>query len=238
MKRILVFAITVLLLPAMMIAPATAGEIIDGVVATVNHKPIFRSDWNEAICFEAFMQQKPLAQVVDADKVNALRRLIDRQLIAAQMGDAHYMQPSEEELQSNIARLRAQLPDGAKDESWQRLLAGHALTTSSLQEHLRTELQVMNFVEVRLRPSVRIQPEEVEAYYQNQVLPDLQRAGGKVVALDQLEPKIRELLTQQHMDQILDAWLHNLRQQAKIRTSVPLPGMNVPEEEVRASGSD
>ena len=31
----------------------------------------------------------------------------------------------------------------------------------------------MNFVEVRLRPNVHVQDDEVEAYYQNQLLPDL-----------------------------------------------------------------
>ena len=41
--------------------PASAGEVIDGVVASVNRQPVLRSDWEEAIAFEAFMQQKPLA---------------------------------------------------------------------------------------------------------------------------------------------------------------------------------
>ena len=70
---------------------------------------------------------------------------------------------------------------------------------------------MMNFVEVRLRPNIHIQPEEVEAYYRAQVLPDLEKAGVKLVTLQEVEPKIRELLVQQHMDELLDAWLHNLR---------------------------
>ena len=37
----------------------------------------------------------------------------------------------------------------------------------------------MNFIEVRLRPNVHVQDEEVEAYYQDQLLPDLQKNGGK-----------------------------------------------------------
>ena len=44
--------------------------------------------------FEAFMQQKPLDQVTEADRVLALQHLIDRQLLKAQMGDASYMQPN------------------------------------------------------------------------------------------------------------------------------------------------
>ena len=81
----------------------------------------------------------------------------------------------------------------------------------------------MNFLEVRLRPEVKSSPTEIEAYYQQQLLPDLQKTGNTVLSLDQVEPKIRELLTQQRIDELLNVWLHNLRQQAEIHSSVPLP---------------
>jgi hypothetical protein len=86
----------------------------------------------------------------------------------------------------------------------------------------------MNFVEVRLRPDVHIQQDEVEAYYQHQLLPDLRKNGGKPIPLDEVESRIRELLTQQRIDEMLEAWLHNLRQQAEIHSSVPIPGVNAP----------
>jgi hypothetical protein len=53
-----------------------------------------------------------------------------------------------------------------------------------------------------------------------------------------LEPKIRELLTQQRMDEMLDAWLHNLRQQAEIHSSISIPGVNAPADSARASGTN
>ena len=51
---------------------AYAGEVIDGVIATVNRKPLLQSDWDDAVRFEAFMQQKPLASVTEADRVRRL----------------------------------------------------------------------------------------------------------------------------------------------------------------------
>jgi len=77
-----------------------------------------------------------------------------------------------------------------------------------------------------LRPNVRIQDAEVQAYYQSRVVPDLKQTGAKMVPLEQVAPNIRELLVQQHMDEVLDAWLHNLRQQSHIQTLVPLPTAN------------
>jgi hypothetical protein len=238
MRRILYFTICCFLLLPAAVVPGFSGEIIDGIVATVNRQPLLRSDWDEAVCFEAFMRQKPLSAVTESDRVLALQRLIDRQLLKAQMGNANYMQPSEDELRQDIAKLRVQVPQGNDDESWRKLLATYGLSDAALEQHLRTEFQVMNFVEVRLRPNVHVQGDEVEAYYQNQLLPDLQKNGGKAVPLDEVEPRIRELLTQQRMDELLDAWLHNLRQQADIHSSVSIPGVNAPADSARASGGN
>ena len=106
----------------MLSSTALAGEVIDGIVATVNRQPLFQSDWEEAIGFEALMRQKPVAQVTQADRGQALQRLIDRQLLEAQMGDETFLQPSDADLDKDIAKLRAQLPSGAADQSWHRFL--------------------------------------------------------------------------------------------------------------------
>jgi parvulin-like peptidyl-prolyl isomerase len=238
MKRLLHLTIALFLFAPVLASSAFAGEVIDGIVATVNRQPVFLSDWQEAIAFEALMQQKSVAQMTQADRAKALQRLIDRQLLGAQMGDETFLQPSDDDLDKDIAKLRAQLPEGADDQNWQKFLAGYGLTQDSVKAHLRAEVRVMNFVEVRLRPNVHIQPEEIEGYYQNQLLPDLQAAGSTAVTLNEVEPRIRELLVQRHMDELLDQWLHNLRQQAEIKSSVPIPAVNAPADENGAPGSN
>jgi hypothetical protein len=237
MKRALHFAICISVLLSLA-TPVFAGEVIDGIVATVNREPILRSDWDDAVRFEGFMQQKKLADVREADRVLALQHLIDRQLLKAQMGDTNYMQPKEDALQQDIDKVRAQVPNGKNDAAWHKLLASYGLDEADLKEHLRTEFQTMNFIEVRLRPTVHVQDEDVEAYYREQLIPDLQKTGGTVIAFPDVAPRIRELLTQQRMDEMLDAWLHNLRQQADIQSTVAIPGVNAPAESPRASGSN
>jgi hypothetical protein len=235
MRRVLQIAIGFLMLAAAV--PVFAAEVIDGIVATVNRQPILRSDWDDAVRFEAFMRQKRLGDISETDRVMALQHLIDRQLLQAQMGDAHYMQPSEDALAEDVAKIREQVPNGKDDAAWTKLLIGYGLTESSLKENLRTQFQTMNFIEVRLRPSVHIPEEDVEAYYRDQLIPDLQKNGGSTVALTDVAPRIRELLTQQRMDEMLDVWLHNLRQQADIQSTVSIPGVNAPADMARASGS-
>ena len=220
MRRLQQFTcFALLLLPA----AAFAGEIIDGVIATVARQPVLQSDWDDATRFEAFMQQKALTAVTEKERVSALRRLIDRRLLEAQMNDRNAFAPSRDELRSNLSKLRAQIPSAKDDSGWQAMLAAYCLTEREIEDHLRAEMQMMNFIEVRLRPSVHVRPEEVEAYYRAQLLPDMEKAGVKVVTLQEISPRIRELLVQQHMDELLDAWLHNLRQQTPVHSTVPLP---------------
>jgi len=227
MRRLIYIAVcTLLLVPA----AAFAGEIIEAVVATVSRQPVLQSEWDDATRFEAFMQQKPLAAVSDKDRVSALQRLIDRRLLEVQMNNPNYLAPSADELRSVVAKVREQIPAAKEEAGWQAMLAEYGFTQREIENHLRAETQMMNFVEVRLRPNIHVQPEEVEAYYRAQVLPDLEKAGVKIVTLREVEPKIRELLVQQHMDELLDAWLHNLRLQTPVHSSVPLPAS--PEREV------
>jgi parvulin-like peptidyl-prolyl isomerase len=236
MKRILHFALCCFVLLGA--TSAVAAELVDGIVATVNRQPILRSDWDEGARFEAFMQQKSLDEVTDTDQVLALQHLIDRQLLKTQMGNAAYMQPSDEQLRQDIDKVRAQVKNGSDDAAWHKLLASYGLTEATLKEHMRVEFQVMNFIEVRLRPNVHVPDEDVDVYYRNQLLPDLQKNGGAAVTLTEVAPRIRELLTQQRMDEMLDVWLHNLRQQSDIHSNVSIPGVNAPADAARASGTN
>ncbi len=215
------------LLLLIVIAPLCfAGEIIDGVVATVNRKPVLRSQWDEAVRFEAFMHQKRLADVSEQERFAALKRLIDRELLDAQMVDEKAVTPSDPEVKEDLAKLREEFHAGADDSSWHAMMHSYGLTEDVIAAHLKDEVQVMNFIDVQLRPNIRIQDADVQAYYQAKLVPDLKANGARQIPLNEVAPKIRELLVQQHMDEMLDAWLHNLRQQSRIQTFVPLPTVN------------
>ena len=73
----------------------------------------------------------------------------------------------------------------------------------------------MRFVDARLRPSIQVEPDEIAAYYRSHLSSS---AGGQPISLQEATPKIRELLTQEKMNQELNSWLESLRSQAEIRT--------------------
>ncbi len=225
MRKHMVMVLGALLMLGM-VPRCFAGEVIDGVVATVDRKPILRSDWNEAVRFEAFMHQKKLAAISQAERMAALQRLIDRHLLNAQMNNEKALRPSDKDLVADIAKLREKFGVSDDDAKWQTLLRSYNLTEAILAQHLREEVRVMNFIDVQLRPNVRVQDSEVAAYYRSQVVPDLKENGAPEVPLGDVEAQIHELLVQKHMDEMLDAWLHNLRQQSQIQMLVPSANTN------------
>jgi hypothetical protein len=59
---------------------------------------------------------------------------------------------------------------------------------------------------------------KIEQYYNEKLLPDLRSAGAREVPLSEVAPKIKELLAQQQINDMLSAWLKGLRSESNIQT--------------------
>lgn len=203
----------------MLAAPsaARAGDMLDRIVATVNGHIILQSDWDDALSCQAFEDGRTLDQLPAAEHKAALDRLIDQELLREQMHSADFQHASAAEIAQRIQGIRQQNPEGATPEGWQQLLSRRGLTEEELKQHVSQQLDLMRLVDARLRPNVSIDSKSIESYYNQQLLPQLRQSGEKEVPLAEVSPKIKELLTQQQVNQLLIAWLQNLRSGSEIR---------------------
>ena len=193
-------------------------EVIDRVVATVNGHPILQSDVDETVRYEALLQDKPLSAISSAQSEATLQRLVDQELIRQQMGEMP-VDVDSEAMQSKIADIRAQ--HGATPQQWQEHLKAYGLTEQEFTQRLENQLRTMTFVDHRLRPSIVIDRSAVETYYRNTFLPELHKRGTQQdPPLADVQSQIREVLTQQRIDETLTVWLRNLRQQSRVRILV------------------
>ncbi len=193
-----------------------AAEVIDRIVASVNGHIILQSDWDDEVCFEAFSAGRPLDQMATFDRKAALDHLIDQELLREQVHGADLPQPPQSEVASRVAEIRKLYPQASSDEAWTTLLSRYDLTPQNLETRVGRQLQLMRLVDARLRPSVQIDSKSIESYYNRELLPQLRQAGGQSVALSDVTPKIKELLTQQKVNELLVAWLQNLRSGSSI----------------------
>jgi peptidyl-prolyl cis-trans isomerase SurA len=222
----LAFAI---LLSALSFAPTPASaEVIDRIIATVNGRVILQSDWDEALCYEALLTNHTPAQFTDDDRRAVLDRLIDQELLREQMKSADFPHATEAEAAARVAEARKQYPQAASREAWQALLAKYHLTENDLLAHVRQQIDVMRLVDARLRPAVEIDSKSIEAYYRDQFVPKLKQSGASEVPLAEVSAKIRELLTEQKVSELLVSWLQNLRSEGQVRIPGVTPSANDP----------
>ena len=194
-----------------------AGDVLDRIVATVNGHIILQSDWEQALRCQAFEDGHGLDQLPAAEHKAALDRLIDQELLREQMHASDFRHASDPEVAQRMEDIRHQYPEAATPEGWQRLLRHNGLSEAELKQHVSQQLDLMGLVDARLRPNVSIDSKSIESYYNQQLLPQLRQSGAKDVPLAEVTPKIKELLTQQQMNQLLLAWLQNLRSGSEIR---------------------
>ena len=220
-QRTITYALA-LLLSASVLAPAhlLAAEVIDRIVATVNGSVILQSDLDEALCYEALLSNRPLASFNTDDRRAVLDRLIDQELLREQMKSADFRHATDTEVQARLAEARKQYPQAASQDAWHALLARYHITENDIFAHVQQEIDVMRLVDARLRPAVQIDTRSIEAYYREQFVPKLKEAGASEVPLAQVSAKIRELLTQQKVSEMLVSWLQTLRSEGHIQ----LPG--------------
>ena len=214
-NRLSIFACTVAVLA--LAVTAGAAEVIDRIVATVNGHIILQSDWEDSLRYEAFSSGHSLDHVTADDRKSALDRLIDQELLREQLRAPDSQHVSAEEVAQRVAEIRKQYASAETESGWHALLESYGLTEENLKSRVALELDLMGFVDSRLRPAVSIDSRSIESYYQQELLPQLHQSGGQNVPLAEVSGKIKELLTQKKITQLLTAWLRNLRAGSEIR---------------------
>jgi peptidyl-prolyl cis-trans isomerase SurA len=218
-------AATVLAIAMAIAVPPPAGaEVVDRIVATVNGHIILQSDWDEALSYEALLSGRTLSDFGDDDRRAVLDRLIDQELLAEQMKSNYFEHASEAEATAQIVDAKKQYPQAATPEGWQSVLERFQLTEKALIAHVQQQIDLMRLVDAHLRPAVQIDSKSIEAYYRDNFVPQLKQSGAGDVALADVSGKIRELLTEQRVNELLVSWLQTLRSESK----VSVPGVTDP----------
>jgi peptidyl-prolyl cis-trans isomerase SurA len=219
MSRAMVVKIAVMLVFswAQFLTVPSSAQVIDRIVATVNGRVILQSDWDEALAYEALLNGQPSSEMNSDERRAVLDRLIDQELLREQMKTAVIAHMTEAEAAERVAAARQQYPEAATEAGWQALLAKFRLTEKDLLAHVQQQADLLRLVDARLRPSVQIDSKTIEAYYRDKFAPQRKQTGAGDVPLAEVSSKIRELLTEQRVTELLVSWLQTLRSESEVR---------------------
>jgi hypothetical protein len=200
-------------------------EVLDRVVAVVNNRAILWSDVTNELRFSVLDPEAANGNTLTAQK--ALQLLISRALIQQQIRqeDASTTQPTNDEVQARLKEMRKELPacvrmNCASDEGWQNFLRAHGLTPEQIETYLRLRLEILRFIEIRFPQGIRIAPQEIETYYKEKLLPQYAK-GATVPPLNDVAPRIEEILLEEQVNVMFSSWLDNLRKQGDVEVLDP-----------------
>ncbi len=224
-------------------APPGGLVVLDRVVAVVNRHAILSSDIDDEIRLSVLDPNQVGQGVLTPQR--ALEQLISRALVEQQIRreDAQAAMPTQDEVNARLAQLRTELPacvhqNCASDAGWKAFLAEHGLTPERVEAYIRYRMEILRFIELRFRAGIRISQPEIETYYRDVLLPQY-RPGEAVPALDQVAPRIEEILLEQQVNVLFDQWLTSLRKQGDVEILDPAlrPADQDPDQDPSSNGA-
>ncbi len=103
------------------------------------------------------------------------------------------------------------------------------------RSYVRYRLEILSFIEQRFRQGIQISQQQIETYYHDTLLPQY-APGESIPPLDQVAPRIQEILLEQQVNVLFDNWLNNLRQQGDVEVLDPAALPPAPETPAAPSG--
>ncbi|MGA3034061.1 MAG: peptidylprolyl isomerase [Terracidiphilus sp.] len=203
---------------------ATAPVVLDRAVAVVNRQVILASDLDDEIRLSIL---EPNQDGTELTPQLALEQLISQSLIEQQISqeDLKTVQPTNEEVNARLGELRTELPACVRQKcwsetGWKNFLAAHGLTPERVEAFVGYQLEILNFIEQRFRQGIQISQQQIEDYYHQTLLPQY-KLGETAPSLDQVAPRIQEILLEQQVNVLFDNWLNSMRQQGDVEVLDP-----------------
>lgn len=199
-------------------APAKAPATLkDRVVAVVDEDPILGSDLDRAIAL--FAERQP-GEAEGAFRRRALDQLIDDRLRFHEVDRFGFEQVPTAAIDAQVGKIRSRFPGPGE---FDRVLRAHGLTVEGVRQIVARQLLVYTFVEERLGPKVFVDSESISRHYREVLTPEMRRQKMSPPPLEDVREKIREVLTQQNLNQELDRWTKELRGKADIAVYLDTP---------------
>lgn len=204
-KRLTLAAFFLGLLPAS--TYVRAQEVVDRIVARVETEIILESDVRQLSRYQSFLDGRPQS---DAD---ILDRLIDQWIVRSEAGVARFPQPSEEDVDRSIERLKRSF---SSPEEFQTRQKQSGITDEEIRRFVRAQLYLSNYLDSRFRPSIQIDEKAIEDFYRSRVVPRAESRKQTPPTLENARDFIQEALVQRAINEQADRWLKESRSRVRV----------------------
>ena len=191
----------------------TSAVVLDRVAVIVGRRVVKVSDIDRGLRVSQFLNREPLA-LDTAAKKKAAERLIDQELIRQEVLNGSYRSPSQQEVTVFLQQLTRDRFGGSSAQL-QAALTKYGLSMEQLRQQLIWQLTVLSFIDQRFRPGVLVTDEDVRAYYEEHRAA-LEKGSRGNATLQSLEPKIRDILVGERVNENFEEWLTQTKDRTRI----------------------
>jgi hypothetical protein len=188
-----------------------AQEVVDRMVARVENDVILLSDMRDLGHYQILMDGKS-----ESDG-KLLDLLIDEWIVRNEATVSRIAQPSEEDVDKSIARLKRSFSSPEEFEE-RRIQSG--LSEQALRRMTRSQIYLSNYLDTRFRAAIQIDDKDVEDFYKTRVVPRAESRGQTPPTLEAAHDYIQEVLVQQAINEQAEKWLKESR--ARIHVDILL----------------
>jgi parvulin-like peptidyl-prolyl isomerase len=202
MRRACIYAGLVASLMFCVALPLPAQEVMDRIAARVENDIILLSDVRILSRYQQLVDGKSEsdAQILD--------RLIDQWIVRNEAETARFPRPSEEDITRGVERVQKSFTSSEEYEARRKQLG---LTIIDMRNMVASQLYLSNYLDSRFRPSVKVEPKDVEDFYDKAVIPRAQARGQEPPSLEAAREYIHEALVQRSIDEQAERWVNESR---------------------------
>ena len=160
-----------------------------------------------------------LLAAADAYRAKVVEELVDQWIVQTEALATKFPQPTAADVTLELQTLLKQFPSRA---DFQARLAQIGMTQDEVREVIERQLYYIRFLDYKFHAATEVTSEQIESYYQQELEPQLQKRGLSVPPLNQVEAQIRQLLTQEEINEKATQWLEEAK--ARLRIAIQPPG--------------
>lgn len=188
-------------------APAQTTRVVDRIMARVEGDIILQSQVRELGAFQQLIEGRAESD----DKL--LGELIEQWVVETEAAASHFPEPAQSEVDRELARLQ---DHSGSPGNYAARLNELGLSASQVRQLLNRQIYVERYLDYKFRPSVQIEPAQIDAYYQKELLPELAEKNQQAPGRAAVEEQIRELLVQRGINDLTVKWLDETKSRLKI----------------------
>jgi hypothetical protein len=196
-------------------APAVLAQnraMVDEILTLVNNEVITRSDliWSLALDPKMPAPSGHLSSEVLRQKLEVM---VDERLISQEAARVPGAEVSTAEIDAIRNKLIKQF---GNENAFRQRVAAIGLTAERVDELLKQRILIDRFIDFRFRSFVFISEQEIQRYYDQELVPKLKADGQIPPPVKEVSDQISAILRQEKVNQEIDRWLAEARQRADI----------------------